>query len=175
MTKDEIHRAVVWRDTYEARAQIFSPAFDQTVEVSIYTAAAETISDRSIHIINDFIALTDQHLNAVKSFLWQDCQSCCNSLSWGVLVPAGKTEAEANHEDLGVLNADDAYVKASLKLKIYEDAQKEYEANYGHLTFDTHWNSHFVAVIMKNGNIVGFGNSGLWLGAFETPIETKRT
>jgi hypothetical protein len=45
--------------------------------------------------------------------------------------------------------------------------QKEYRANYGHQTFDTHWNSHFITVVMKNGDIDGFGNSGLRLGAFE--------
>jgi hypothetical protein len=168
MTKDDIDRAVVWRDTYQARVQVFSPAFNQMVEVSFHTEVAETVSGRSIQIVNDFIALTEQDLSKIKNFLWQDCQACCESLSWGVFVPAGKTEAQANHEDIGVLSAEDAYSKASLSLNVYEDVQKEYDSNYGHLTFDTNWNSHFVTVVMKNGDIVGFGNSGLWLGAFET-------
>jgi hypothetical protein len=167
MTKDEIDRAVDWRDTYEARFECFVPAFDQTVKVSFFTHAAETISDRSVQIVNDFIALADQHISAVKGYLWQDCQSCCETLSWGVYVPDGKTEAEANHEDIEVFNAEDAYRKSTLSLGIYEDDQQAYASNYGHLSFDTPWNSHIVCVVMKNGDIVGYGDSGLWLGAFE--------
>jgi hypothetical protein len=55
----------------------------------------------------------------------------------------------------------------TLSLNIYEDDQAHYASNYGHLSFDTPWNGHFVSVIMKNGDIVGYGDSGLWIGAFE--------
>jgi hypothetical protein len=167
MTKDELARSVVWRDTYEARFECFVPALGQTVKVSFFAHAAETISDRSVQIVNDFIALTDQHIAVVKAYLWQDCQSCCETLSWGVYVPHGKTEAEANHEDIGVFNASDAHEKSTLSLGVYEDDQQAYVSNYGHLRFDTPWNSHIVCVVMKNGDIVGCGNSGLWLGAFD--------
>jgi hypothetical protein len=166
MTKDEIDRAVVWRSTYEARLECFLPAFDQTVLVKFFTNTDRIISDRSVQIVNDCIALTDHHLSVIADFLWQDCKSCCDTLSWGVDVPEGKTEAEANHEDIGVLNAADAFRKSTLSVGIYEDDQEAYDSNYGHLSFDTPWNSHFMTVVMKNGNIVGYGNSGLWIGAF---------
>ncbi len=168
MTKEELYKLVVWRNSDEANFECFLPAFDKTVEVKIFTNACQVISDRSIQIVNDFINLTHQHLTVIKSFLWEDCRSCCEDISWGVDVPDGKTEAEANHEDIGVFNEEDAYRKSSLSLRVYENKEEEYKSNYGFLYFDNEWNSHLTTVVMKNGNIVGYGDSGLYVGEFES-------
>lgn len=167
MTREELYRLVTWRDANEVDFECFLPAFAKTVKAEIFTSTPQEISDRSIQIVNDFIGLTHEHLALIKNLLWEDCQSCCEDMSWGVDVVEGKTETEANHEYLGVFNEEDAYQKSSLSLNIYEDDQEEYESNYGYLCFDNSWNSHLTTVVMKNGNIVGYGDSGLYVGEFE--------
>lgn len=167
MTKEELHKLVVWRNSDEANFEYFLPAFDQTVKAKILTNSPQNISDRSIQIVNDVIGLTHQHLALIKGFLWADCKFCCENLSWGIDVPNGKSEAEANHEDIGVLNEEDAFQKSTFSLGIYEGDEGEFESNYGYLYFDNSWNSHLTTVVMKNGDIVGYGDSGIYIGQFE--------
>jgi hypothetical protein len=168
MKKEEIPAHVIWRDSTEARLEYFSPQFEKNNEIRIFTISDNCISDRSFQIIDDFLSLSDVHLEKIKQFLWEDCKLNCETSSYGFEVPDGKNEVEINHEEFGVLTGDDAFKKSTLKyLLISEYDQENYPNNYGHLQFDNEWNSHSTTIVMKNGNIVGYGDSGLNIGRWE--------
>jgi hypothetical protein len=168
MIKEEVLKIVTWRDSTEARFECFSPMLGQNVDVHILTTLDRRVSDRSIQIINDFLNISHQHLDTIKNFLWEDCKLNCESSSYGFDVPDGKDEAEVNHEEFGVFNGEDALTKSTfLYLLIGEDDQENYLSNYCHLNFDNEWNSRLTTLVMKNGEIVGWGESGLYLGKYE--------
>jgi hypothetical protein len=168
MTKDDILNIATWRDSGELRLECFPPVFEQSVNVHILTKDKDHISDRSVRIVNDLLELSVQHFETIKNYLWEDCQLSCEVTDYGFDVPEGKTEQEVNHEEFGVFNGEDAYKKSRLEyLLIIEDDQDEYANNYGLMTFDNEWNGHLTVVVMKNGDIVGFGDSGLYLGKYE--------
>ncbi len=132
------------------------------------TNTAYRASDRSVQIINDFLALTPQQLETIKPFLWDDCRLCCQASSYGFDVPDGQEETQVNHREFGVHNPDDAFNKSTLKyLLIAEDDQADYAGNYGRITFDNEWNSALTVVVMKNACVVGCGASGVYVGQFE--------
>ena len=111
-------------------------------------------------------AATD--IEIIKNFLWEDCKQACDASDYGFDVPDGKNITEVNHEEFGVFNGEDALAKSFFDgLLIIEGDQDEYANNYGFLHFDNEWNSHLTTVVMKNGSIVGCGDSGLWLGEYE--------
>jgi len=80
-----------------------------------------------------------------------------------------RDETEVNHEQFGVFSDDDALARCSLKgLHIFESQQREYPASHcGLLKFDNAWNSHLATLVMKNGAVVGWGDSGLYIGRYE--------
>jgi hypothetical protein len=169
MTKEDIIKLLKWRDEdqYEANMECFLPNFNRTVKLHIIVNNAGKISDRTVAIVNDFIGLTQQHLAIIKNYLWQDCQLCCDCSSYGFDVPEGMTETEANHAAFGVYTGENAYQKSNLSLSIIEANEDEYTSNFGRLLFDNEWNGHLTAVAMRNGDIVGSGDSGIYLGKFE--------
>jgi hypothetical protein len=168
MTKDDIRNLATWRNSYELELKCFPPVFDKSVNVQILTKEQDHISDRSVQIINDLLGLSVQDLEIIKDYLWEDCKLNCEISNYGFDIPAGKTEQEVNHEEFGVLNREDAYAKSDLKyLLVCEDDQDTYTNNYGFLTFDNEWNGHLTVVVMKNGYLVGCGDSGLYLGKYE--------
>lgn len=169
MTHEQIIQKLVWRHSNEAKLVCFSPLFATDVEIKILTTQEDRISDRSLRVIHDFLALSSGELEKIKQFLWEDCKLNCDVSSFGFDVPEGKTETQANHDEFGVHNGDDALRKSvPPSLAIYENDQATYKGNFGHLHFDNEWNSHLTTVIMRDGQIVGCGDSGLYLGAFES-------
>jgi hypothetical protein len=168
MTKKEILARVTWRSSTEARFECFSPLFGKNSEVHVLTASDSRISERSFHTINDFLGLSDVHLEGIKQLLWEDCKLNCEISSYGFDVPDGSDEVQINHQAFGVFNGNDALEKSALRyLLISEDDQESYPNNYGRLQFDNEWNSHLSTIVMKNGTIVGCGDSGLHIGKWE--------
>lgn len=168
MTKEEILKLVAWHDSQEARFECFSPIFEKNAGIHILTNTDHSISDRSFRTVNDFLNLNHKHIELIQNFLWEDCKLNCELTSYGFDVPDGKDEVGVNHEEFGVFNGEDALAKSTfIYLLISEDDQEEYPSNYGHLRFDNEWNSHLTTVVMKNGEIVGWGDSGLYLGEYE--------
>jgi hypothetical protein len=169
MTKEDIIKLFKWRDEdqNEANMECFLPSFDQTANLHIMVNNAGKISERTVTIVNDFIGLSQQHLATIKNYLWEDCQFYCDGLSYGFDVPEGMTETEANHATFGVYNGEDAYRKSNLSLSIIEVNEDEYTSNFGCLLFDNEWNGHLTTVVMRNGDVVGYGESGIYLGKFE--------
>ncbi len=168
MTHEEILKRVVWRASNEARFWCFSPLLGLDIEIQVFTAAEYRISDRSFYVINDFLGLDPSQLEHIKQFLWEDCQFCCDTTSYGFDVPEGQDEAKTNHIEFRVHSPDDALKESTLKyLLVTEDDQEHYPSNFGRLTFDNEWNGDLTTVVMKNGSIVGYGDSGLYIGKFE--------
>ena len=167
-THEEILKRVVWRDSNEARFECFSPLLELYIEIRIFTATEYRISDRSFYVINDFLGLDPSQLEHIKQFLWEDCQFCCDTTSYGFDVPEGQNEAKTNHIEFRVDNPNDALRESTLKyLFVSEDDQEHYSSNFGRLTFDNEWSGHLCTIVMKNGSIVGYGDSGLYIGKFE--------
>lgn len=167
MTREEILAIATWRNSDEAEFECFLPVFGGKVEMHILTKNKQAISDRSVHVVNDFIALSSQHLNTIKAFLWEDCKANCEDSSYGFEVPDGKSEIEVNHQEFGVFNGEDAYQKSSLSFLVCESDQEKFSNNYGYLYFDNSWNTHLTTVVMKNGSIIGYGDSGVYIGKYE--------
>lgn len=168
MTKDDILNIAKWRNSDELEFECFAPVFKKGVNIHILTNSKHSISDRSVRIVNDLLSLSQQHLETIKNYIWEDCKFCCDVTDYGFDVPEGKTGQQVNLEEFGVFDRDDAFEKSHLKyLLISENDQEDYNNNYGLLTFDNGWNGHLTVVVMKNGNIVGFGDSGLYLGEYE--------
>lgn len=168
MTNEEILKHLVWRDANEARLVCFSSVLGCKVDVHVLTENEERISPRSLQVIHDFLGLSLDQFEKIKQFLWQDCKLCCDVTSYGFHVPDDSDEVQVNHDEFGVHGPDDAFEKSSLKyLLVAESDQQSYLGNFGRLTFDNEWNSHLTTVVMKNGAIVGYGDSGLNIGRFE--------
>ncbi len=168
MTKDDILNIAVWRNSDELEFKCFVPVFEKSVNVQILTKDKECISDSSVQIVNNLLGLSAQQLETIKNYLWEDCKLNCEISDYGFDVPEGKTEQEVNHKEFGVFNGEDAYEKSDLQYLLISEADRDvYTNHYGLLTFDNEWNSHLTEVVMKNGDIVGYGDSGSYLGKYE--------
>jgi hypothetical protein len=168
MTKDDILNIAIWQSSYELELKCFVPVFEKSVTVQILTKDPDRISESSVQIVNDLLGLSEQHLETIENYLWEDCKINCEVSDYGFDVPEGKTLQEANHEEFGVFNGEDAYEKSNLEYLIISENDRDiYTNNYGLLTFDNQWNGHLTEVVMKNGNIVGSGDSGSYLGKYE--------
>jgi hypothetical protein len=168
MTHEEVILKLSWRDSNEARLACFLSLLEFNAEIRILAVTEHQISDRSVRTINDFLELSSAQLEAIKNFLWENCKFCCEVTSYGFDVPDGKNEAQANHNEFRVHGSEDVLKQSTLKyLLVIEDDQESYRSNFGYLIFDSEWNSSLTAVVMKNGDIVGCGDSGLYVGAFE--------
>jgi hypothetical protein len=168
MTNKEILELLVWRDSNEARFERFSPLLGLNAEIQILTATEHRIAERSFRIVNDFLGLRPAQLEAIKKFLWDDCKLCCAMTSYGFDIADDQDETETNHREFRVHGPDDVLKASTLKyLLIIEDDQESYRSNFARLTFDNEWNSSLTTVVMKDGSIVGCGDSGLHIGQFE--------
>jgi hypothetical protein len=168
MTEDDILNIATWQNSHELELKCIVPIFEKSVTVQILTKDPDRISESSVQIVNDLLELSEQHLETIKNYLWEDCKLNCEVSDYGFDVPEGKTLQEANHEEFGVFNGKDAYEKSNLEYLIISENDRDiYTNNYGLLTFDNQWNGHLTEVVMKNGNIVGSGDSGSYLGKYE--------
>lgn len=166
MLRPQLLAQITWRSGQEAQLDCFSPLFGKNVEIRIATDIANAISDRTIQIINDFLALPPTEMETIKGFLWEDCELCCEEIACDE-IPEGMTETEANHHYYGVFGPEDAYRKSNFRYLYVSEYREEYTGNYGCLPFDNEWNSHLTTIVMRNGKIVGYGDSGIYLGQFE--------
>lgn len=169
MTKEEMLALCTWKDgeAWFGKFAGHSPLFGQAVEIHLLVENDYDISDRTVLIMNDFLKLKTDDLTTIKRFLWEGCQECCESSSYGFEVSKGQSETEANHAGFGVFNEEDAYAKSHLTyLQICEEDQ-ELQGNYGHIHFDNEWESHGTVIVMKNGQLIGYGEDGLYVGAYE--------
>lgn len=167
LTKEEILAQCEWKDDgYTAVLELRSPVLG-TVPVHIATTNPPAISDRSVAIVNDTLNLDGNAVDLIKRHLWESCKECCEYFMCDVELKPGQTETEANHEKYGVFNPDDAFAKSHLTEVYVSEGDEELKGNYGNITFDNEWNSHSDVVVMKNGKIVGRGDSGVYLGVFE--------
>ncbi|MEM8863880.1 MAG: hypothetical protein AAGD96_36690 [Chloroflexota bacterium] len=170
MNKQEILEICKWKEDegWFGQFECVSPLLDQTIEIHLIVNNDYQISDRTLAIVNAFLGLNERSLPEVKRFLWEGCQLCCEEISYGVEVKEGQTETEANHEAFGVFNGDDAFKKSSFMYLLINESNEEFVGNYGLLNFDNEWESHISVVVMKDGEIVGHGESGVYVGQFES-------
>lgn len=174
MTKDEMLKLCVWKERagWFVKFVCHSPLFEREVEIHLLVENDHKISDRTVLIVNDFLSLKTDDLAVIKRFLWEGCQECCKSSSYGFEVREGQNETEANHEGFGVFNEEDAYAKSHLMyLQICEEDQ-ELKSNYGLIHFDNEWETHGAVIVMKNGSVVGYGEDGLYVGTYEDKDDT---
>lgn len=167
ITTEWIQTLCYWRNTTEARLAIYSPLFCRNIEVRLLTKQQHTISGTSIAILNDFLNLADDALVLIKAFLWENYLECCDHSDYGFHSKEGQTEREATFEAFGVSSQEDAYRRSSFLYFLISEENEKYKNRYGHLTFDNEWESHLSEVVMKNGKIVGCGESGSYLGKYE--------
>jgi hypothetical protein len=172
MTPDDIARIAAWREPDEARFPLFVPVFGQAVEFRVCTKVPGEISARGHATIRDVVALRPDALARIKALIWENCVLCCEGSSYGFDVPEGRSETEANFANFGVHDAQSAYEQCSPPIvSIYEIDHADYAGNYAHITFDNAWESHLMTVIVRNGVVVGGGESGIRLGQFEPRAE----
>ncbi len=175
MTPEDAAKLATWREPDEARFTLFVPAFGQAVEFRAYTNVPGQISARGLATIRDVVALDADALARIKQLIWENCVLCCEGSSYGFDVPEGQSETEANFANFGVHDPQGAYEKCSPPIvSVYEIDHADYAADYAHITFDNAWESHLMTVIVRNGEVVGGGESGVYLGQFEPRPEPGR-
>ena len=125
MRKDDILNMATWQNSHELRLKCFPPVLKKSVDVYIFTQDEDRISDRSVQIVNNLLGLSVQHLKTIKEYLWEDCKLNCELTNYGFDVPEGKTVQEVNHEEFGVLNAEDAYEKSNLEYLLIPEVMIE--------------------------------------------------
>ncbi len=167
LSKEELLARCAWQEGgLVAKVSLNLAPFGK-VEVHVETKEIQILSDRSVEIINGLLNLDENAMYLVKQYLFDSCRECCVDSDYGAEVRLGQTQPEANHELFGVHNPEDALAKSHLKYVCIDENEEGLKGNYGLFTFDNEWNSHLDVIVMKDGKIVGRGDSGLYLGAFE--------
>lgn len=169
MDKSEILGSISWKEGEEwfGAANVVVPVLGGEIEIHFLVENERAISDRSVKIVNDLLQLDASHVAKIKHFLWENCKLCCEVASYGFEVNEGEDETEVNHRGFGVFNGEDAYRKSSLRYVSIHEEDEEFKGNYGQITFDNEWEGHLCVVVMKDGEIVGWGEDGLHVGEFE--------
>ncbi len=175
MTKDEILEACTWKPGEEwlGTFPLPVPLFGREVELQLLVEDDRQISDRTAAIVNEIQKLNGADLNAIKDYLWESCQSCCEDISYGVDIREGQSETEANHEAFQVFNREDAYNKSNLLYVMIHEGDQSYPSNYARLHFDNEWEGHMCVMVVKDGKVVGYGEDGLFIGQFETASDEQ--
>ncbi|ABC28317.1 hypothetical protein HCH_01457 [Hahella chejuensis KCTC 2396] len=169
MNRSEILNSISWKEEEEwfGTAQVVVPVLGGKIEIQFLVENERDISDRSVRIVNELLQLDESHLIKIKHFLWEDCKLYCEATGYGFDVSEGKNETEVNHREFGVFNETDAYRTSNLLYVMICEEDEKFEGNYARLTFDNEWNGNLCVVVMKGGDIVGYGDDGLYIGEFE--------
>lgn len=152
---------------WEARASVRSPLWSHPVEVHVLAEQEGRVTDRTAVIVRDFLSLRPEDRADIQRELWRSCRECCELIDFGAAARPGQTLAEANHDHLGVRSEEDALQESTLRYLLIDEGDQKFAGNYGQLVFDNEWNSDLTVVVMKNGRIVGHGDSGLYVGRYE--------
>jgi hypothetical protein len=175
MTKEEILSQCVWDEYNFATLNVFSRMFNGSVEVRFNPEydSGRRIDEKMVAALNDFLNLTESDLETVKDYLWQDCQESFASISYGVDVLEGETEAQANHRDFGIHSREDAYAKSDFSRVSIREAP-EVKNNYAAIDFSPDWErEHGCSVIMKNGRLIAKYSNDVYCGQYEDVEESS--
>lgn len=167
MTREEILINSVWE---RGKMMAYSPFFNKEIEVELIVSTyalkyIETIiSEKFVQTVNDLLALPETERPLMQSLLYRHCLECCKDISYGIDVPDGETEQEANLREFGVSNETDALEKANPTHAIVEE-DNFFGNRYVRIIFEPEWESeHGCELILRNGKLldhIGDGNTSL--------------
>ena len=171
MTREEILVNSIWT---EGKLNVYSAFFAQEVRIDLVTSkynldsTHKIISAKLTQAVNDFLTLAEHYKPLMQKLLHKHCLECVESISYGVEVLDGETEAAANLRAFGVTDEVSAFEQANLDhLTIEED---DYTANrFVKIVFYPQWEvEHGCELILKNGELLDYyEESGTYLGQFE--------
>ena len=164
MTYEELLGTCAWTNELTATVEVESPALQRTVRVELNVPLVRQIPRSFVDVVNDFVAIPAGDVARLKDMLWSDARFCFEVTSYGVDVPAGMTEAEANARDFGVHDGEGAFAAAAIKY--FSIDEQEFAARYGQLVLDCPW-SGLVSAVVRNGRIIDLYETGVYLGWYE--------
>ncbi len=171
MTREEILINTIWT---VGKLMVYSPFFNREIRISLITSeynlnhTKTILSDKFVQAINDFLQLSEVEKPLMQKLIFQHCQDCCKSISYGFDVQEGENETAANLRAFGITNEIDAFQKSNLDhILIRED--EGLKNRYAVLVFYPPWEQeHGCELILKNGKLLNFcGANDTFLAQFE--------
>lgn len=157
MTKQEILKKSVWDDSYALTIDVYHKEFDQNVSIYVFPIDdySKKINSNVVTAINEFLDISKDDLDKLKSNLYEHYKMCCESISYGnypIQLKNGESESEANYRFFGIYNKQEAFDKSTLG-EVTIEAYEDREVN---MYFNTIWETeHGCLIKIFNGKIKG--------------------
>ncbi|MEM6629363.1 MAG: hypothetical protein AAF694_06800 [Bacteroidota bacterium] len=170
MTRERLLKLCNWDDLNFASFVIHSDFFEKEVEIAVRPAydSRRRITDKMIACVNDFLALSQEHLPKVKELLYAHCELCFETTSYGVDIHEGETEEEATRREFEVHSAADAYRQVQVPKIGIDEKHDRYKNRYVELLFYPPWEQeHGCNIILQNGIPIDWQESMPHMGKYE--------
>ncbi len=160
ITKADILNKAIRKNESVVSLKLDLPIFKKEQEIEIWDFLEnDELDNFTVQSLNDLLRLSSDHLNWIKSNLWEQCNMAFESSSYGIFgVPRkeGQTEFEANRDHFAIYNAEDAFNKSKIAEVIFSNTDHggftEGVNSFFQLFFETPWDfEHNVCFSFKNG------------------------
>lgn len=165
MTKAELAAITVWDENKLGNLSLFIPLFSDTLKIVLFCDfdQAPGVTDKMTAICNDLLQIQQDQLGRVKDLLWDECLFSFHVADYGVEPMEGESHVDAHLREFEIHNGEDALAKSSIKEIHVSD---EFNNRYAEIKVDT-GSDNYISLIVKNGQIIDFGDDGVHLGWFE--------
>ncbi|MFL5746788.1 MAG: hypothetical protein ACJ751_19075 [Niastella sp.] len=165
MTKAELAAITVWDENKLGNLSLFIPLFNDAIKIVLFPDLDQPVevTDKMAAIVNDLLQLKQDQLGRVKDLLWEECLFAFHVADYGVEQMEGESHVEAHLREFEISNAEDAFSKSTIREIHVSD---EFKNRYAEIKVETGSNN-YISLIVKNGQIIDFGDDGVHLGWFE--------
>ena len=165
MTRAELATNTVWDENGLGNLSLFMPLFNESLNIVLFADydAPREVTDKMTAIVNDLLQIKPEQLGRVKELLWEECLFSFHVADYGVEQLEGESHVDAHLREFGISNAEDAFSKGTIKEIHISD---EFKNRYAEIKVDT-CSDNYISLIVKNGQIIDFGDDGVHLGWFE--------
>lgn len=165
MTRAELATNIVWDENGLGNLSLFIPLFNESLNIVLFPDyyKPREVTEKMADIVNDVLQIQPDQLGRVKELLWEECLFAFHVADYGVEQQEGETHVEAHLREFGISNAADALSKGTIKEIHIAD---EFKNRYAEIKVDT-CSDNYISLIVKNGQIIDFGDDGVHLGWFE--------
>lgn len=165
MNKAEIAAQCQW-DYYDmGHLRLHVPLFGVELPFTLFPVdgAGPELTDKMAATIADVLALDPAQLDRVKAMMWEEANFAFQVADYGVESRPGETSLEAHLREFGIAGPEDAFARSVLEEVQIHD---QFDSRFAELKLVTGAHN-LVAVVVKDGRIIDWGDDGLYLGEFE--------
>lgn len=159
---------LAWDEPGIGRVDKHLPFLEMDVRFIFFTQETDPpgISEKMHQTMLDVLALTENDENKLKELLWEEAVFSFTVADYGCEPRDGESHLDAHMREFECANREDTYRQCTVQEVQFDAESDELRNRFAIIVIETVANN-LIDVIVKNGRIVDFDDSGTFLGFFE--------